>query len=101
MDSKTIVITTTLRNLTLTEGLEPPTSRLTVERANQLRHASKNKTIMCIAETFFDASQIKSLVQKELLYGFHMDLFNALSRHKPHTGLEPVALGLKVLCSTN
>ena len=27
--------------------------------------------------------------------------FDALPRHKPHTGLEPVALGLKVLCSTN
>ena len=65
MDSKTIVITTTLRNLTLSEGLEPPTSRLTVERANQLRHESKEtKLYSYIFGNLFDASQIKSLVQK-------------------------------------
>ena len=56
------MITITLRNLTLTEGLEPPTSRLTVERANQLRHESKEKKRI-VAEILFDASQIKSLVQ--------------------------------------
>jgi hypothetical protein len=44
MDSKTTVITTTLRDqITLPEGLEPSTSRLTVERANRLRHGSKEK----------------------------------------------------------
>jgi hypothetical protein len=48
MESKTTVLTTTLRNLTLSGGLEPPTSRLTVERADQLRHESENKDLVKI-----------------------------------------------------